>query len=233
MKLKLDEYDIKAKAIPSFFSTIPILVLVYFYLYPWMKDFIEFIMGAEILGLLSGSVIFTFTFMEICRLIGVQYEDVYFKDGLHMPTTNLLMYSDSTFTQPYKDRLRSKIKNDFGIDLPGEAEELENQQSTRQAIKEAVGFVRKQVKKGYLTHHKNIQYGFARNLVGASTLGLVFSIASIILFQKIAHSDALTISVVIAATYFLIVLLSRLILNKLGRIYAKTLFEEYLSPDIA
>jgi hypothetical protein len=232
MKLKLDEYDIKAKAIPSFFSTLPILIIVYFYLYPKMKGFVDFVMAIEILGLLSSGAIFTFAFMELCRLIGVQYEDIYFKDGLHMPTTDLLLYSNSTYSSSYKDRIRAKIKQDFGMELPNEVEELENERSARQAIKEAVSPVRKKVKKGYLTHHKNIQYGFWRNLVGASTLGLLFSVVSIILFRKIVHCDALTISIVLAVIYLLTLLFSRPVLKKLGHIYAKTLFEEYMSPDI-
>lgn len=232
MALKLDEYDKKAKLAPTFVSIIPILVLSHFYLYSKIKTFIVLMVTVEVFGQLTSSAILMFLLMEICRFIGLQYENIYFKGGLYMPTTNCLMYSTSKYSKEYINRIRDKIKADFKLDIPDETQQSQNELTARKGIKEAVGLIRKKVKKGYLTHNKNIQYGLARNLIGAASLGLVFWIINIVLFYITSTKEALIISVILSPIYLLIILFSRPLMGSFGNKYADTLFEEYLSPNI-
>jgi hypothetical protein len=147
-----------------------------------------------------------------------------------MPTTNYLMWSDDKFSREYKRHIHEKIKKDFGIVLSTAEEEARNELEARKKIVEAVGHVRNRVKRGYLLHQHNIEYGFVRNLIGGSTVALLLSLFTIPFFYVYEKNiTAFVLSITLFILYLIPVLFSKVIIAYYGRNYARRLIEEYMS----
>ncbi len=153
-----------------------------------------------------------------------------FKDEQAMPTTNYLLFSNSQFTKEYKLRLHRHIQADFQIQLPNEQEEAQNEEIARRRIVEAVGLVRQKVKNGRLLLQFNIEYGFARNLIGGSIIGLAVSIFDIVYFFSTGNQLIGGISIFLAVVFSFLLAIHKITIRHLGNQYAKRLFQEYLQP---
>ena len=55
------------------------------------------------------------------------------EDESYMPTTELLLWKNSRFTDNYKKRIRDKIKEQFGVKLPTKESENKNEQEIGRA----------------------------------------------------------------------------------------------------
>lgn len=198
-----DEYDIKARALPAFLSIMPILLFSHFYLYSKLPKFLDSLFKMKLFGDISAAIIFTYLFMQICRFVSKKfYQDTYFnKDELNMPTTDYLMWSNDRYSREYKRKIHDKIKKAFGIALLASEEEAKDELEARKRIVEAVGHVRNQVKRGYLLHQHNIEYGFMRNLIGGSTVALALSFFTIPFFY--AYEKNITALVLSIALFIL------------------------------
>ena len=75
----------------------------------------------------------------------------------------------------------------------------------------------------------NIEYGFARNLIGGAVIALVMSIVDIVYFYLINNSLIFVVSIITAFLFLILLLSSKLIMTRLGNQYAKRLFVEYLN----
>ncbi len=84
------------------------------------------------------------------------------------------------------------------------------------------------MKNGRLLLQHNIEYGFARNLIGGAIIGVIMSAFDIIYFYY--NNDKLISGISIALTIFFAILLiiHKPIIKHLGNQYAKRLFQEYL-----
>ena len=147
-----------------------------------------------------------------------------------MPTTNFLLFTNSEFSKAYKIRLREQIKTDFALEINSENDEQNNLLETRKQIVGAVGLIRNKVKNGQLLLQHNIEYGFIRNLIGGSVLGFIVSIFNLIYFHFISKSVFLfKVSILTALFYLTICILSKFLINRFGQLYAKRLYQEYLT----
>ena len=151
-----------------------------------------------------------------------------FHNELEMPTTNFLLFSNPEFSKEYKIQIREKINSDFQLNMPSEQDELGNLENTKKRIVEAVGLIRQKVKNGRLLLQHNIEYGFARNLIGGSLIGILMSIFDIIYFFNVENKLLGWFSVVLAFFFFVLLLLHKSIISHLGNQYAKRLFQEYI-----
>ena len=95
-------------------------------------------------------------------------------------------------------------------------------------IVEAVGLIRKKVGNGVLLLQHNMEYGFFRNLIGGSVLSFMVCLANAYLFFS-KNKTVFSFSVALGGLFLFFVLLSKPILRRKGNLYAKTLFQEYLS----
>ena len=229
--MKFDLYDIKSRAFPSFLSIMPILIFGHFYLYTKIPNFLDSIFRMKILGHVSASIVFTYLFMHVCRFVSKKfYQDKYFKDELHMPSTNYLMWSNDKYSHGYKQQIHEKIKTDFGIVLSTQKEETNNELEARKKIVEAIGQIRIRVKDGYLLLQHNIEYGFIRNLIGGSTVALILCLFNILSFCTYGkNSTALVLSISLFVLYSIPVFFSKMLISYYGNNYAKRLIEEYMS----
>jgi hypothetical protein len=227
-----NKYIITARVFPAIISAIPLLILILRIANKDLKELFDEILALQILGDLTISIVIIYLGSQISRFLGKEvFENKYFQDELNMPTTDFLLYGNEEFSSSYKDKMRNKIQNDFGINIPKELED-ENITEVRKRIVEAVGLIRNYVKDGKLLLQHNIEYGFVRNLIGGSVIGAIFSLFNIFYFTLITPKLSITIiSGVLVAFFIGLLSFSKVLIQRYGKLYAKRLFQEYLTKE--
>jgi len=135
------------------------------------------------------------------------------------------MYSDDEYSNEFKDKIRHSVNTDFSIQLPDADDEKRDEKGARKRIKDAVRVIIGKVKDGYLVLQHNIEYGFVRNLWGASLIGVLGSI--LLVFVSIPTSPLYVLGKVLAVVFGIYLVFGFLIIKYLGRVYARKLIEEY------
>lgn len=226
--MSFDTYTIIARIFPLLISAAPLIILSSFVVDRELSDMFK---GFKWVGDVTLSVLIVYLLSQVNRLIAIElFEKKYFKDQMNMPTTNLLLHSDSIYSDEFKMKVRERVRADFKIELPTHEEELADEARSRKRIVEIVGLIRNKVGKGQLLIQHNIEYGFVRNLISGSVIGLIASAVDIYLFRYYYISNkAFTVSIITAVFFGAVLLLSKYLINRYGYLYAKRLFQEYLT----
>lgn len=229
MQGKFDKYNRVARIYPSIIILLPFLVFTMYCNIDGLNEVFDNLQNARIIGNVAISVVLLFLLVQVNRCLGkFLFEKYLFKNELEMPTTNFMLFSNSEFSKEYKILIRKKITDDFNIGMPDENEELVDLENVRRRIVESVGLIRHKVGKGRLLHQHSIEYGFFRNLIGGSLVGVAMSLFNICYFYANHNNLIAGISIVFACCFLLVLVLSKTIINHLGNLYAKRLYQEYL-----
>jgi len=229
--MKFDAYALKGRIAPAFLSIIiPIMVFNHFYVSEEFSKFVGEVLGAKLISNLTISGICLMFLSEFGRLLGKNvFEKVFFKDERHMPTTNFMLFNDSTYSEQHKNKIRNKITDDFDTLLPTKEEEDADQDNARIRIVEVMALVRKKLHGNKFLLQHNIEYGAMRNAIGGSVIGVALSLINIVFFNYSTPSElAVTISVITLIIYLSLIALSKYIIVFYGNNYAKILYREYL-----
>ncbi len=227
--MKFDKYTIIARIFPAIITLIPIIIFTTSCNIDYLNSYFNNLLQVKIVGNISISVALLYFLAQLNRFLGKYiFEKSLFREELNMPTSVFLLFSNGTFSLNYKNQIRKKIKQDFKIEMPTQDDELINLEESKRRIVEAVGLIRQKVKNGRLLLQHNIEYGFARNLVGGSIISILISIIDTIYFYIIQNNFICMISLVLAILFLFIILFNKAILNRLGNQYAKRLYQEYL-----
>jgi len=229
--MEFDTYTLKGRIVPAFFSIIlPIMTFNHFFISEEFSKAVGEILGAKLISNLTISTICLYFLSEFGRLIGKNvFERIYFKDELRMPTTNFMLFSDKTYSDDYKLKIRDKVKADFNIILPNGKDEKENEALARTKIVETMALIRKKLKGNKFLFQHNVEYGVMRNAIGGAVLGAFLSILNIIFFLLIVKVQmAVYISIGLFTIYSLLLAFSKVVIGFYGRNYAKILFREYM-----
>ena len=227
-----DSYSFKARILPAIFTIFtPIFIFNNFYTSPELSKLIGSFSGSEVISNLTISTVFLFYFSQFGRLLGITlFEKRFFQGELNMPTTNFMLYSNTTYTRDFKIKFAEKVKKDFGYNLSSESEEKIDENTARMRIVEPMSAIRKKLfNNAFLLQH-NIEYGAMRNAVGGSVIGSIISICNLIFFYKI-HPNylALILSSMLLSIFLLLIIFSKSIIYSYGSAYAKILFREYIN----
>ncbi|MEK7074382.1 MAG: HPP family protein [Patescibacteria group bacterium] len=145
-----------------------------------------------------------------------------------MPTTNFLLFSDTHYSNEYKQQIREKILKDFGITLLSKEQEEKDEMAARKRIVEAASLIRGKVKDGRLLLQHNIEYGFARNLIGGSVIAFPTALIGVVLFYFFSYKVLPFVVLTVSATiYLVLIIFSKKIMDVFGVAYAKVLIQEY------
>lgn len=228
--MKINEYYIKARLFPTILTSIPILSLYYFGFSEKIMEFFIFIDGYKWASDITLSISIIYFLVQINRLISKElFQNIFFKEELNMPTTNFLLNSDKTLAKSMKSQIVQKIAADFNIHLLDSNSENENEEEARKTISSAVAQVRNVTRGNSMLLQHNIEYGFVRNLIGGSVLASIISIINVYLFEyAFPNQFAFKLNLVLLCIYILPIILSKFLINKYGKYYAKILFEQYL-----
>ncbi len=228
--MKITGYALKARIAPAAITAlIPILVFNHFFVSEEFRKLVGDIMGLKIFSALTISGISIVFLAELSRMIGKQFfQMVMFEDELRMPTTELMLYSNSTYSAEYKARFRARILKDFSITLPTFEEERSNETEARKRIAEAVTAVRKKLHGNSFLLQHNIEYGAIRNSIGGACLAVFLSVLDALLFSyRLPNQFAANASVFLAILYFLWAAIGPWLVKAYGRNYARILFREF------
>lgn len=226
-----NKYTRIARVYPAILCSIPIFTLNFFLLSKYTSDFFKSIEIIKLTGGITLSVALTFLLAHIGRFIGKElFEKIHFNNESSMPTTKMLMHSNSEYSVDFKNKIHSKIFIDFGMKISHLEDELKNKDEATKIIAESVSMIRAKVGKGKLLFQHNIEYGFARNLIGGSVPAIFLSIINSFIFGLIVKNYlAYNISISLSLIYFIIIFFGRSIIERYGNRYAKILIQEYLS----
>lgn len=228
--MKTTEYYIKARLFPTIICAIPILTLYYFGFSEKVINFIDFLIGYKWVSDITISIAIIYFMTQINRFISKElFQRLFFKDEINMPTTNFLLHSGIYFAESTKSRLRKKIQKKFGIELLNKNQEDENKLEARKTIMDAVAQIRNSTRDNHLLLQHNIEYGFTRNLIGGCAIALLICLFNLYFFNNVvANSLAFYLSLGFGILYLFPIILSKYLLNRYGKYYAKILFEQFL-----
>lgn len=217
------QYNIIARIFPTLLGLIPFFIFQYIFLNNILS--IDSVI-ASVVGNVGLSTILLYAFNQyFVRTPSKIFEDWLFNKQLHFPTTDFLMYSDDEYSDEFKDKIRESIASDFFIQLPTKEEEDKNEIGARRRINEMIRVIIGKVKDGYLVLQHNIEYGFVRNLWGASVVGILGSL--LLIRISLPGSLANEAGVALLTVYGFYVLFGFTIIRYFGRAYARKLIEEY------
>lgn len=231
--MKFDKYTRTARIYPAIISVFPLILLSIGITNKELDQFFEGISSIKILGNISFALVMIYLLSQTNRFIAKNlFEKSYFKSERFMPTTNFLLYQNKELSNEYKDKVRQRIRRDFNIQLLSRQEEESNISEARQKTVEAVGLVRNNVGDGRLLLQHNIEYGFVRNLIGGAVIGSMGSAAALLYYLKYYPSTVFWSISLTGLIFFISLLLgSKALMNRYGELYAKRLFQEYLTSN--
>ena len=229
--MAINSYYLKALLFPTALTSIPAIILYNKFVAVLYHDRLENIYAAlpTITDVIfSGAIIFLL--VQINRFLSKEiFQRVYFKDEINMPTTNLLLKSNNELEKSIKQKIEDKIKTKFDITLLSSIEESAEEPRARKLIATTVSQIRNVLRDNTLLLQHNIEYGFFRNLIGGSFLAFLISL--IILFSSHFSGDIPTrnFGVILTIIYFIPIILSKVIIDRYGKYYAKILYEQFLT----
>lgn len=227
----MNSYYFKARLFPTVLTSIPAIFLYNKLVAPIYHSQLENIY-AELPTItnviFSGAIIFLL--VQINRLLSKEiFQRLYFRDEINMPTTNLLLKSNKELETSIKQKIEEKIRSMFNITLLPLIEESTDELRARRLIATTVSQIRNVLRDNSLLLQHNIEYGFFRNLAGGSFLAFLISIAILIYSQYTGDLVTRNISIILSLIYFLPIILSKVIIDRYGKYYAKILYEQFLA----
>ncbi len=224
----LDKYSRVARLYPALITLVPVFVLTLGLAQNELTKLLGDIMAIRVAGCVSINVAALFLLIQANRFIGKEvFERWYFEDELRMPTTEMLLPSSTQISPPLRSKVDTLCQCDFALFLPTADEQEDDEMLVRRRIVEIVAQIRQKVRDGHLLLQHNIEYGFARNLIGGAPLGIAISVICALYFYRNSQAIAL-FSVALAILWGLLLLLSKTIIGRFGVLYAKRLIQEYV-----
>ncbi|MDD2693387.1 MAG: hypothetical protein PHY14_00465 [Candidatus Gracilibacteria bacterium] len=220
-----NEYAIKARFFPTILSAIPVLLFQYSFLSKELSDFLAFLGKMEIAGNITISIVILYFTSQLNRFISKVFFE---KEEIYMPTTDFLLFQNPEYSEEYKKNIYEKLEKDFNIKLPGKSLQEKDILNSRKRIAEVMSLARKRIKDGYLLLGHNIEYGFWRNLSGGSIIAIIFSAITTYLSFYQDKASIFIASLILLGVFLMILLFSRFFIDRIGKIYARVLIQEYM-----
>ena len=224
-----DMYDLLARLLPSLIGLTPLIVLLVFSIYTSLfEDRIESMTLVGIVSFIMVGISFSvLAFSNLVAGLSKIYQNKYFIKREGFPTTYLMLYDDTTYSDEYKKRYRDKVSKLFNLKSLTYEEEQESKMKSIQWLNSATEYVKHFVFKG-LVRTQNIRYGFTRNLIGATFFGIPFSIIGGITGLLI-NSIGLTItSIFLLIVYSIILIFKKHLLIESAEAYGKELIANFM-----
>ena len=238
MRKLFNSYTIFARYSPALLSALPFFVIWYY-----LSDNIEikgltsFILSIKLFGVggLTFSIVFLHFYSLIIREISKYFQKQYFTGDKAngFPTTYLMTYADSNFSDSYKDKYRKLVSDQFDFELLNKEQEEANPIEARKRLDEAAGLIRAEIKEGYLVLQHNIWFGFCRNFIGGTIVSMILCIVGILVGSFFVENNEVMFFFlgVLFLLYLIVFLFRKLILVHNGEAYAKQLFSEFIRSN--
>lgn len=226
-----DEYEVKARYIPTFLSCVPLThFLVIFFGSAFWGELYSSIGWMLVIPSVGISVLLVIALSQIQCSLGKFWieESVFEGDGKYFLTTDMLLYSTGLNSKQNKRLLRRRIAALSNCKLATAEEEQGDPHNARLLAREAVGHVRGAVGRSATVLQCNIRYGFFRNLIAGMPFVVVGSGGCAVMYYF--DDQVRTMYFFIGYLFVFVVLFAckKVILKRLSFSYADVLFNEYL-----
>lgn len=227
----LSEYTIKARLAPTAIAAPPLLLLCNALFNIRADQWIESAAMVTLFGKGTATVALVFLMMQVNRLIGLEiFQRWISQDELNFPTTCWLVATNAEMSSLQRESIDKKLQKDFQIGLMPAS--MGNLPEVRRHNADLVGRIRLFVGSPKKLLQYNIEYGFFRNLIGASPLVLVAGLINAYLYSKmLLPAWAYQLSLAYAILAGVLICLARPIIERLGIQYARVLFQTYLDTE--
>lgn len=221
-------YTLKARLAPTALAATPLLLLCNALFDIQANQWLESGTMVALFGKGTATAALVFLMMQVNRLIGLEiFQRWVSQDELNFPTSRWLVRTNIEMSPLQRQSIDKKLQQDFQIGLLPAS--MGDTPEVRRHNADLVGRVRLFVGSPPKLLQYLIEYGFFRNLIGASVPVLAASLANAYLFSVgllpvWAYHLTLGYSVVAGA----LVCLARPIIERLGIQYARVLFQCYL-----
>ena len=144
-----------------------------------------------------------------------------------------MTYADNSFSDSYKEKYRQLIFERFNFELLNKEEEKTDLSDAQKRLNEAAGFVRLDIKEGYLVLKHNIWFGLLRNFIGGTLIAMPFCIIGVFVGWSFIEDNKVLILMLgfLFFLYLFVFLFRKPILVHNGEAYAKQLFSEFMSTN--
>lgn len=229
-----DEYEIKARYLPTFLSIIPLVhFMILFIDQTFWRELVSNISWMLVFANLSLSLIVMLALVQFQCSFAKHFieEPIFGRGGGRFPTTDMLLYNGGLISLERKELIRTKISNHFKCKFSTESEEKNNPSNARLQAREAVGHVRIFVGKGIITIYYNIRYGFFRNLIAGVIWSTIGSIGCSVLYAIRNDWKVMSFFIIYLLVFLTLFIFRKIILERLAFTYADTLFNEFLNQN--
>jgi len=225
-----DEYEIKARYVPTFISVVPLVQFLLLFLGNSFWSSLSQNIGWMLITNIGLSLIIMLALVQLqCSFAKYWIEESIFgQGGINFPTTKMLLLNDSLISEERKEKLRLKIGELFQFSLPTKEEERKNPENAKLKAREAVGHIRNIVGKEEMVRQYNIRYGFIRNLIGGFIWSSIGSIGCSVIYGLQNDWKPMFLFLTFFVTHILLFILRKTILNKFAFTYADYLFCRFL-----
>ena len=219
------KYSREARLFPALLCSLPFILLAHFAINSNSDDSVVKELYKIFIQDLSLAAVLTYLLSQVNRFVS----KALFEKQADFPTVKMLLPSSNQMSGEFRKKLETKVKVDFKLSFPKLEDEQRDIDNAKIRIGEIASLIIHKVRDGRLLLQHNVEYGFARNLIGGSVIALLVSIFCICYFGYINPNHPIyVVSIVFALMYSLPIMFSRLILNQFSKEYAKVLFREYV-----
>jgi hypothetical protein len=226
MKFKyLDEYDFRARFVPSIFVTLPALFAA-FALLPSLRTVAGIVVGPTI------EAVLVLLLVRIARDEGKKIEPTLVREWDGMPTTRYLRHRGDEVEPQRRDQYRASLSKLTNVKFPTAEQEAADPVGVDAVYSSAIAALRERRRgKNYpLVFGENCNYGMMRNLLGLKSLGVAISLfcaAAVCggLFLPTTSSDLATVTLVVSAlvTFVLLRFSTKAAVKRTAEAYANAL----------
>lgn len=223
------EYSLKARLTPTILAAPPILILGNALFDLQSSQWLDSDMMISLFGKGSASTALVFFMIQVNRLIGLEiFQRWAAKDELDLPTTRFLLEGNLEMSSAQRADINQKIQRDFQVSLLPEIHG--DTPIIRRHNADIVARIRNFVGSPPKLLQYNIEYGFFRNLIGASVPAIMASLGNIYLYEQgLLPIWAYELSIAYAICAGTLISLAKPIIQRLGVMYARMLFLAYLA----
>jgi len=224
----ISEYTIKARLAPTALAAPPLLLLCNALFDIQTSQWLESGAMTALFGKGTATVALVYLMMQVNRLIGLEvFQRWVSQDELNFPTSRWLVATNAEMSPLQRQSICKKLLHDFQIGLLPAS--MGDSPEVRRHNADLVGRIRLFVGSPPKLLQYNIEYGFFRNLIGASLPVLVVGLANSYLYsEKLLPAWGYHLSLAYAVCAGVLVCLGRPLIERLGIQYARVLFQTYL-----
>lgn len=228
----IPEYTLKARIFPAIITSLPLILLVNATFDSQVHQWLNSDDYTALFGKGTLAIAIVFALSQFNRFVAAEvFERLISKDETNFPTTRLLLPDNDKLSDATRKNIGIKVQKDFGQELPSRVTPTKEPKARRQ-ISDIVRMMRERTRGHKLLLQHNIEYGFVRNLIGACPFVLLVSGANIYLYKYDVLSTlpiwGYRASIAYAIAAILMMVLSKVILDRYGIRYARILFQAYL-----